>query len=131
MKTLIADDDPTSRLLMQKILEPYGECNTVSNGEEAVSAFEQALQTSAPYNLICMDIMMPKVDGHTALKEIRAIEVTKGILARHCAKIIMTTALRDMRNVAIAQRELCDGYLAKPIDRAKLIELLQSFKLIE
>jgi two-component system chemotaxis response regulator CheY len=42
MKTLIVEDDFTSRLFLQKILSPYGECHIAVNGNEAVQAFQMA-----------------------------------------------------------------------------------------
>ena len=67
MKTLIVEDEPTSRLLLQAILSGYGDCDIATDGEEAVEAFRSALEQGVPYNLVCMDIMMPKLDGHEAL----------------------------------------------------------------
>lgn len=131
MKALIAEDDFTSRLLMQKLLAQHGaESHIAINGEEAVAAFRQSMQEQAPYDLVCLDIMMPEMDGQTALREIRTIELGYGIQAGDGAKIIMTTALRDPKNVATAFKEFCDAYLSKPIDKAKFAEELRNLKLI-
>ncbi len=131
MRALIAEDDFTSRLLLQKLLAPYGESHVAINGKEAIEAFRAAKQKRRPYDLICLDIMMPEMDGQTVLREIRAIEEGAGIRTGHGAKILMTTALKDPKNVMAAFRELCDGYLVKPIDKAKLVKYLQEFGLIE
>ncbi len=130
MKVLIVEDDFSSRLLLQMLLTQYGECEIAVNGREAVSAFRMALDASQPYNLVCLDIMMPEMDGQAALKEMRAMEETRSINSTHGAKIIMTTALGDIKNVAAAYLELCDGYLVKPIDKAKLIVLLDELKVL-
>ena len=74
MKALIVEDDFTSRLLLQGLLQPFGVCHVCINGKEAVEAFKIALDQKEPYDLVCLDIMMPEMDGQTALKEIRAIE---------------------------------------------------------
>ena len=128
MKVLIVEDDFTSRLLLQKLLSSYGESHIAVNGKEAVSAFCGALEAGQPYDLVCLDIMMPEKDGHEALKEMRALEESRGILSTRGAKVIMTTALGDIKSVASAYNELCDGYLVKPIDKAKLIALLDELK---
>ena len=128
MKILIVEDEFTSRLLLQTLLAPYGECHIAANGKEAVSAFRNALETEQPYDLVCLDIMMPEKDGHEALQEMRAVEEDRNIASTHRAKLIMTTALRDVKNVAAAYDELCDGYLAKPIDKAELMALLLELK---
>ena len=130
MKSLIVEDDFTSRLLMQKFLAPYGESHVAVNGNEAIEAFTQAINSDEPYQLICLDIMMPEMDGHATLKEIRAFEENKGIMVGDGVKIIMTTALGDMDNKLTAVKEFCDAYLVKPIDRSKVLELIGSFGLI-
>jgi two-component system chemotaxis response regulator CheY len=131
MKTLIVEDDLTSRILMQEILKKYGSTHVAVHGKEAVQAVGLALAGNEPYQLICLDIMMPEMDGQTALKEIRDLEESYGILSSVGAKVIMTTALHDLRNVSNAYRNLCDGYLVKPIDRSQLIELLRKLGLLE
>jgi two-component system chemotaxis response regulator CheY len=128
MKALIVDDDFTSYLLLQKFLAPYGEAHIAVNGSEAVSAFREALETGQPYDLVCLDIMMPEKDGHEALKEMRTLEETKNTGSAQEAKIIMTTALGDLKDTASAYLHLCDGYLVKPIDKAKLMALLGELK---
>jgi two-component system, chemotaxis family, chemotaxis protein CheY len=131
MKVLIVEDDFTSRLLVQMLLAQYGECHIAVNGREAVAAFRTALDAGEPYDLICLDIMMPEMDGHAALKEIRTLEEARCVLPIRGAKIIMTTALNDLKNVSSAYQELCDGYLTKPIDRAKLIGLLDELGVLK
>jgi two-component system chemotaxis response regulator CheY len=121
MKTLIAEDDFTSRLLLQKLLTPYGEVHVASNGREALEAFTEAADQGEPYGLVCLDIMMPEMDGQEVLKEIRALEEARDIPTGAGAKVIMTTALKDRGSVMTAFREQCDAYLVKPIDRDRLL----------
>jgi two-component system chemotaxis response regulator CheY len=131
MKVLIAEDDFTSRLLMQKLLAPYGESHVAINGREALEAFNLARSKRRPYDLICLDIMMPEMDGQAVLREIRTIEDGAGIRQGRGVKILMTTALKDGKNVMQAFRDLCDGYVVKPIEKAKLLKCLREFGLIE
>jgi two-component system, chemotaxis family, chemotaxis protein CheY len=130
MKVLIVEDDFTSRLLLQKLLAPYGESHIAVNGREAVTAFEQALAERAAYDLICLDIMMPELDGIATLREVRAIETRMGLLEGEGVKVIMCTALKDMKHVSAAYNEFCDSYMVKPVDKAKLIEQLVQLRLI-
>ena len=130
MKTLIAEDDFTSRLLLQELLKSYGPSHVAVNGKEAVDAARIALEAGEPYDLICLDIMMPEMDGQEALQQLREQEKARGILPSDCAKIIMTTALADIKNVMTAYSSLCDAYLTKPIQKAKLMEELRKLKLI-
>ena len=128
MKTLIAEDDFTSRILLQAFLSKYGECHLAANGKEALDGFRLAIQEGRPYDLICMDILMPEMDGHEAVKEIRALERRHGSTCR--TTIIMTTGLNDVGNVVRAAKALCDAYLLKPIDTSKLLKHLKSFELV-
>ncbi len=130
MKTLIVEDDFTSRLMLQEILKVYGPTHIAVNGREAVSAAHLAFDEGAPYDLICLDIMMPELNGHEALKMIRSQEEARGVNSSKGAKIIMTTALGDFKNVMAAYRNLCDAYLAKPIDRKRLEEELKKMNLL-
>jgi two-component system chemotaxis response regulator CheY len=130
MKTLVADDDFTSRLLLQKILEKHGTCHIAANGRETVEAARMAIEEGEPYDLVCLDIMMPEMDGQEALGEIRRLEETMVVSGKVRAKIIMTTALADKTNVTKAGERHCDGYLVKPIQRAKLEEHLRKLELI-
>jgi len=130
MRTLIVEDDFTCRLLLQSFLSQYGECHIAVNGKEAIAAFCSAQESGEPYNLICMDIMMPEMDGQKAVREIRAREEGKGTLSTNGAKIIMTTALDDVKNVVQSFQSLCDAYLFKPIDTGKLLGHLKEFHLV-
>jgi two-component system, chemotaxis family, chemotaxis protein CheY len=131
MKVLIVEDDFTSRLLMQEYLKSYGPTHIAVNGKEAVEAVRASLEMGDPYGLICLDIMMPGMDGKQALKEIRALEESKGIFSTEGSKIIMTTALGGMQDKIDAFADLCDGYLTKPIHREQLLQELRKLDLIQ
>jgi two-component system, chemotaxis family, chemotaxis protein CheY len=130
MKTLIVEDDFTSRLFLQTFLSRYGVCHIAVNGKEAVEAFRVANDNELPYDLICMDIMMPEMDGKEAVRQVRAQEEARGILSHHGVKIVMTTAVTDLKEVVQSFQQLCDAYLFKPIDTAELLRQLKSFQLV-
>lgn len=130
MKTLIVEDDFTNRLLLQELLKEYGPTHGAVNGREAVAAFHQALAANQPYTLICLDILMPEMDGQTALRQMRQLEKANNIFSSDGAKVIMTTALEHPKDVIAAFSGLCDAYLIKPIDKAKLLATLRSLHLL-
>lgn len=131
MKILIAEDDLVSRKFLFKFLSQYGECDLVVDGLEALDAFLLSIKDNKPYDLICLDIMMPKVDGVKVLKNIRDFEKQKGIKREEQSKIIMTTALAETQFVQNAFEIGCDAYAAKPIDIDKFVEVLQKLGLLK
>ena len=130
MKTLIVEDDFISRKMMQILLSPYGECDIAVDGEEAIEAFELAAREGKRYDLICLDIMMPGIDGHTVLKTIREMEEADQVFGGEQVKIIMTTALKDSRNVLEAFKAQCEAYLVKPIRKQELIQQIRALGLL-
>ena len=131
MKVLIAEDDFASRKFMLRFIEKYGECDVTVDGKEAVEAYKMAVECGEPYDLICLDIMMPEMDGHQALKTIRKIEEENGVAEDDRIKIVMTTALSETRHVTKAFENGCTAYAGKPINQDKLEAMLKKFKLIE
>ena len=131
LRALLVEDDFASRLLLQTFLSRYGECHVAVNGREAVDAFSAAMERGQPYDLVCMDIMMPEMDGREAVRQVRAIEAAHGILSTFGAKIIMTTTVDDIKEVIRCFRELCDAYLMKPIDLGKLLYHMKSYRLVQ
>lgn len=130
MRILIAEDDFASRKFMLRFLSKYGECDVTVDGMEAVDAFLMALDANEGYDLVCLDIMMPELDGYQALKAIRDIEKEKGITEEKATKIIMTTALNEGRNVTKAFELGCVAYAGKPIDQEKFENVLKKLELI-
>lgn len=127
MKILIVEDDPASRRLMLAYLAPLGPCDQAADGAEALDAFTRALDRDEPYDLVCLDIMMPGMTGHEVLRTIRGTEEERGIFPP--ARVIMTTALRDRDNVMAAFSNQCEAYLVKPIDRGQLLEKIRTLGL--
>lgn len=124
MKCLIAEDDLVARTLLETILSEVSECHTTVNGEQAVAAFKTALDRGEPYDLLCLDILMPEMDGHQALQTIRDLEQAAGIKESDSVKVIMITSMRDPMHVLGAFRRGCEAYIVKPITKPKLFEEL-------
>ncbi len=130
MRILIAEDDFASRKSMLRFLSKYGECDITVDGQEAVDAYLMAYEDDEPYDLICLDIMMPGLDGYQVLQAIREYETEKSIMESKQVKIIMTTALNDRRNVTKAFELGCVAYAGKPIDQDKFINILRKLELV-
>jgi two-component system chemotaxis response regulator CheY len=114
VKTLIVDDELTSRELLAMILKAHGPVDMAVDGLEALKAFNLALERE-PYDLIILDIMLPRMDGQQVLKSIRRIEQERGVVGLEQVKIVMISALGDFSNVSKAFASACTSYLTKPI----------------
>jgi two-component system chemotaxis response regulator CheY len=130
MKILIAEDDLVSRKFLGKFLSQFGECDMVVNGLEAIDAFMIALRDKEPYDLVCLDIMLPKADGVKVLKCIRDIERLKENILEKKAKVIITTALSETDIVKSAFKYGCEAYVSKPIDTKRFTRILKDLALI-
>jgi two-component system chemotaxis response regulator CheY len=129
VKTLIVEDDFSSRLMLQEMLQDYGPVHIAANGKEAVCAAKAAMDGGRPYDLICMDILMPEMDGTQALRQIRTLEESRGISLADGAKVFMITGLNSSKDVMRAFSGSCDAYLLKPIDMRRIKEHLRQFGL--
>ena len=125
MKILIVEDDLASRKFLCKVMSDYGECDITVDGMEGLDAYLIALDEDDPYELVCLDIMMPKVDGVKVLKTIREIEKQRDIEGDRKVKIIMTTALNDANVVNNSFDNGCEVYATKPIDIKKLENVME------
>jgi len=131
MKTLIVEDDFTSRVMLQKILANLGETHIAANGNEAVEAFQAAGARGEPYNLVCLDIQLPGLNGHTVLREIRDFERQSGIRDGEGVRVIMTTVRNDSEAVFTAFNDMCDAYVTKPFHVDKMMKQLKLLGLLQ
>ena len=130
MRILIAEDDLLSRKFMQKFLSRFGTCDIAADGLEAVDSILISIKEKKYYDLICLDIMMPKIDGLTVLKSIREIEKQNDIPEEKKAKVIMTTCLSDQKTVMDCYNSGCEAYAWKPIDGEQFVVLLKRLNLL-
>jgi two-component system chemotaxis response regulator CheY len=130
MKSLIVEDDFAARRLMQIYLAVFGECSVAINGIEAVNAVRIALEQNEPYDLICLDIMMPHMDGIEALAKIREVEKENGIQGLDVAKVIMTTAKSLSKDIFGAFNTGCESYLIKPIKKKDVVAEIEKLGLM-
>ncbi|MFH0785758.1 MAG: response regulator [Pseudomonadota bacterium] len=131
LKILIVEDDFMVRQVLRDILEGYGTIDIAVNGEEAVQAFRIAWRKDVPYDLLCIDIMMPVMDGNEALIKIREIEVSLGIIGSEEVKVIMISALDDVKTVVKSYAKGgATSYIVKPIEKERLIDEMRAIGLL-
>ncbi|MCB2182375.1 MAG: response regulator [Desulfobulbaceae bacterium] len=130
MKSLIVEDDFVSGQIVYDILISISRCDLATTGSEAICAFDHAWEKNDPYNLICLDIMLPDFNGYQVLDKIRNQESEKGIYGLYGAKVIMITSLHESRHIIHAFNSQCEGYLIKPVLKSKLIRTLIELELL-
>lgn len=130
MKVLVVDDDHANRTILQAYLEKLDAgVHLAADGQEAVDAFTRALDEQEPFDLICMDIMMPGMNGQEALQRIRQIETERGVAPGQEAKALMITCLGDQKNVCQAFfHGHATHYLTKPVSKEAFFEAIQCIK---
>jgi len=122
MRILVIEDDFISRNVIARFLGGFGEVTTAENGRLGIEAVRTASQEGRPFDLVTLDVMMPEMNGHEVLQHLRAHEAESSTEPR--PRVLMTTALCDLKTVHSAYQGLCDDYLTKPIRKAALYEKL-------
>ena len=130
VKILIVEDDKVSINFMRKFLKQFGTCYLAGSGNEAVEVFAEAVKGKEYFELICLDIMMPGMDGLETLKFIRELENQYDIPDENKVKIIMTSALNDQKTVTESYLSGCEAYVWKPVDMEKFKEIMKELNLI-
>ncbi len=115
-KILLVDDAETILMMERMILNKAGyELITAKNGEDAVSK-----ATAERPDLILMDVVMPKMNGFEACKQIRANDATKTI------PIIMVTTRGEAESIESGFESGCDEYVTKPINGLEIVSKVKS-----
>ena len=130
MKSLVVEDEFVARSVLQRFLARYGECDVAVDGSEAVAAVDSALQEGAAYEVVCLDIGLPKMDGQGVLERIRELELQRGIQLGQGCRVIMTTATTAKDHVIGAFRGGADAYLTKPISLGALAQELRTLRVL-
>jgi len=116
MKILIIEDELVSRTKLELIMEYFGDCETLENGDEALAVFHKAHQDADPFDLIMLDINLPGMDGIQLLSAIRNAEKELNIDKSRQAKILMTSSYRDKARIVASVQSGCDDYIGKPFN---------------
>ncbi|CAN5491470.1 ATP-binding protein [soil metagenome] len=119
LRVLVADDNPTNRLVIRTLLEQFGiETVTVDSGAAAIEAWE-----GGTWSAILMDIHMPGMDGLEATREIRARE--QASCRAHIPIIAVTASVLSHETDAYFAAGM-DDFIAKPIELSRLLAILEA-----
>jgi CheY-like chemotaxis protein/signal transduction histidine kinase len=115
---LVVEDDARNIFALSKILEPKGASVAIArNGHEALAALARSSSAGRNPDLVLMDIMMPEMDGLTAIREIRK----RPDWARLPIIALTAKAMKDDQEACLAAG--ANDYIAKPLDVDKLLSL--------
>jgi CheY-like chemotaxis protein len=119
-RILVVEDDVRNVFALTSLLEPKGvQVQIARNGYEALDALSKAAAGAARIDLVLMDVMMPEMDGLTAMRKIRErVEWKKLPIIALTAK-----AMRDDLEACMAAG--ANDYIAKPLDVEKLLSLIR------
>lgn len=132
MRILVVDDDQVTRMKLQSLLNAYGQCDAVEDGDQGWGAFKGAHGENNPYDLITMDVDMPGMNGHEVVKKIRAWEgenMNNGELL--VAKVLMVTSMQSRSDVIASFNEGCENFIRKPIKPNELDECLNKLDILK
>ena len=118
MKILIAEDDPVSRKMLERILtKNQNTVTAVENGVQALAALEK--QTP---DMLITDWMMPDLDGLELSRRVRTLELSNYVY------IILLTALTDKERIIEGLDAGADDYITKPYDKTELLARVRAGK---
>lgn len=129
-RILIAEDEPTSLKLLKDFLSPYGEVHAVLNGADAIQAVREVLHNKESYDLICLDMMMPKLGGIEALSAIRKLEDRFGLKKENKQQVLIVSSVAEKAEIVRAAQSGCNGYLIKPVRKAAIEGRLKALGMI-
>lgn len=115
VRILVVDDVPVAQELLAGLLNDLGDVDCADDATGALDLVGRARQEQHPYDLVCIDIGLPDLDGLELLRRIRATEGTAGR-----AKVLIVTASDNNRDVLTAFRDQADAYLQKPFAKGDL-----------
>jgi len=128
---LIVEDDIMSREMLKAVLSDFAPCDSAGNGVEGMILFENAFLSNNPYCLLCVDLVMPEMNGHAFIRKIREFEKSQLMGGKARTKIFVISSSGSAWDKADLLLEgLCDDYIVKPFDRAVLMANLFKYDLV-
>ena len=120
-RVLIAEDNPTNRRILSEQLSALAmDCAIAENGRQALQMLRIAANSASPFDVAIIDMKMPFMDGVELAERIRSDPTLRAL------RVIMLTSTANGQDLGPARTGGVDAYLAKPVRRQDLIEILAS-----
>jgi len=114
---LVVEDDDVSYMLLTEILSSYPvKLFRANDGEEAIEVFQNE---KSSYDLVLMDIRLPKLNGYNATQKIKEINPSIPVIA--------VTAYAHSQGIIDCFDSGCDDFIAKPFDINKIVKLVEHY----
>ena len=117
MNILVVDDEPVSQKTLSILLSDYGYVDVADNGVVGFDFFVNAQKKGSRYDLVCIDIEMPRMNGIEMLEKMRALEKLLGIPPHRAVKAMMVTVHDDPKSILSSFDKQCDSFIVKPLNR--------------
>src|ERR1041385_6498007 len=128
MRSLLVDDSPVILQVLKNFLHKFSDCDLAQNGQAGIDAFTRSLDDQNRYDLVCLDLQMPEIDGLQLIGLIRSQEQERQLVSR--CKILVITATGEAEAIREIRAKGADGYLLKPISEQKLLDTLANLGLV-
>jgi CheY-like chemotaxis protein len=120
LRILIVEDCFDNQMLIQAYLK--SSAHKITFAEDGLAALEEFNKTQ--FDLIFMDLQMPRMDGYTAAQQIRAMEAQRGLAA---VPLVALSANARPEDLELSRKSGCDAHLSKPISKARLVAAIEEY----
>ncbi len=124
-RILIAEDDGALAELLRSVLPAECRVAVAQDGISAVSSFRSALRDAAPFDILCLDLNLPGMDGIRVLRAVRRLEAEFARPGLEPARIVMMTTSNARATVQAVLAAGVNDFLVKPFTTAEFLQRLQ------
>jgi two-component system chemotaxis response regulator CheY len=125
VKVLIVEDDLSSSVYLEKMLPEGTESVRAADGEQALTLFAESLKSGARFDIVFVDLLLPKLDGHEVLLSIREFEEESAIKEADSTPLVVVTSVDCQDSLSFAKVAGCVDYLQKPIAKKAVNDVLE------
>ncbi|HBC56733.1 MAG TPA: hypothetical protein DCZ03_06160 [Gammaproteobacteria bacterium] len=130
-KILLVVEDLGIAHYLESVMRQFGHVEIYTDSPDALEAFEQALADAEPYDLVAVDLFMPKLDGAACVQKMRKIEHRRKVPEIYAARILMISIVHDGLDGLEAEVDGCNGYLFRPFAPADLVSQIRNVVVLD
>ena len=97
----------------------------VHDGEDTVRWLVDASERLNPFDLLVLDLELPKLDGLNVLSLLRSLEEPRRLAGGRCTRVLVVSERPEAHEIYSAHTLLCDGFLVKPLEAKKVARELE------